>query len=270
MIRLEFDIPDYMGGPLPYGLEALKMRISLALANAHVRAVEGEATASAPSRTGTLKNAIRAYFSGLNSGVLEASAPHADYLHWGTGIYGPRRMPVLIEPKGKRALWWPGAIHPVRAVRHKGIRPRDFLRHAVLMYFPALRAFAVALRMEVIAIFGRNYMKLREARDHYLTQQETQNDLPYGTLDKYFHCKANCEATQLGYLVESVSISVVKEEFDLTIHNWFFGGEHTLKDSMEDMGANLKGLRSGTMAPSTPCSASCSGYRPDRLPENLW
>ncbi len=275
MVRLQFSIPDYMGGPLPYGLEALEMRIALALANAHVRAVEGEAKASAPSRTGTLKNAIRAYFAGLNFGVLEASAPHAKYLHHGTGIYGPRRMPILIEPKGKRALWWPGAIHPVRAVRHRGIRPRDFLRHAVMTYFPALRGLAMALRMRVIAIFGRNYMDLRKAgkylRDKNIElEQNKQELLKAGTVDKYFHCKANCEAAQLGYIAESVLASYAKEGFDLTIDNWFFGGEHTLKDSIQDDLANRDGRTRALKASSTPCSTSCEGYRPDWLLEHLW
>lgn len=34
--------------------------------------------------------------------------------------------PYTIRPKGKRALYWPGAAHPVRLVRHPGLPPRPF------------------------------------------------------------------------------------------------------------------------------------------------
>ena len=253
----------------------LKRRLALALAGAHVSAVEADAKRRAPLRTGRLRDSIRAYLAGTGRGVIEATAPYANYLHEGTGIYGPAGTLIVIEPRGKRALHWPGAAHPVRRVRQRGIRPRDFLRHAVRMYFASLRAFAAGLRMEVAAIFGRNYMKLKEA-DAYRRQQEKQQqkDLPFGTLDKYFHCKANCEAAQLGYLAEAILASVAKEEFDLTIDNFYralIGDDlHTPKDSIQDMGANLKGLGRGTTAPDTPCGASCSEYRPSWLPERLW
>ncbi len=37
----------------------------------------------------------------------------------------------MIRPKKKKALFWPGAAHPVSVVRQKGIRPRDFVRRAI-------------------------------------------------------------------------------------------------------------------------------------------
>jgi hypothetical protein len=107
--------------------------------------VEGEAKASAPSRTGTLKNAIRAYFLGEGRGVLEATATHAKYLHEGTGVYGPSRRPIVIKAKGKKAWYWPGARHPVKSVTQRGIRPRDFLRLAVKRYFADLHVRAASL-----------------------------------------------------------------------------------------------------------------------------
>jgi hypothetical protein len=282
MVRLQFNIPDYMAGygPAPFGMDVLYRRISLALATAHARAVEDEAKANAPTESGRLRASIRAYFAGRNLGVLEATAPYAKYLHEGTGMYGPKRKPIVIEPSGKKALNWPDAKHPVKATRPKGIKPNDFMRHAMLMYFPVLRAFAVGLRIRVLGIFERNYMNLREAGKYLRNKneelkQKNQNELKPGTVDKYFHCKANCEAAQLGYLAESVLASILKEEFDLTIDNLYraaiSGGDlHTFKDSMQDMDANLKGLSRGAMAPSTPCSTSCSAYRPDWLPERLW
>ena len=34
--------------------------------------------------------------------------------------------PYTIRPKSKRALFWPGAAHPVRSVRHPGLPARPF------------------------------------------------------------------------------------------------------------------------------------------------
>jgi hypothetical protein len=135
MVSLKFKIPDYasyLAGNLAFGFGAgVRRQIVLTLANAHVKAVEDEAKANAPSESGQLRASISAYFAGRNLGVLEATAPHAKYLHEGTGIYGPKRRPIVIEPKGKKALNWPGAKHPVKRVRQRGIKPSDFLRMAM-------------------------------------------------------------------------------------------------------------------------------------------
>jgi hypothetical protein len=250
----------------------LKRRLALALAGAHVSAVEADAKRRAPLRTGRLRDSIRAYLAGTGRGVIEATAPYANYLHEGTGIYGPSGRPIVIEPRAKRALHWPGAAHPVRRVRQRGIRPRDFLRLAVRMYFPALQAFAMGLRLEVLAIFGRNYMKLLGAKDYYSAEKEKRPDLEYGTLDKYFHCKANCEAAKLGYLAEAVLLSDVKEWYDLNIDNLHRDEQHkhTPEDSIQDQLANRFGRARASMAPSDSCGDLCKSYRPYWLPERFW
>jgi hypothetical protein len=280
VVRLDFGIPDYMGGPLPYGQGDLHGRISRALADAHVRAVEGSARKRSPVRTGRLRDSISARLRGSAGGVLEATAPYAKYLHEGTGIYGPRKTPIAIEPKAKRALSWPGAAHPVRRVRQSGIKPRDFLRVAVLTYYPSLLTLGIAIRLEVIEIFARNYFKLKEA-GYYLRnlnddrELKGQKRLKAGTVDKYFHCKANCEAAQLGYVAEAFLASLAKEGFDQTIDNLSRAlishkDQHSVGDSIDDMAANLKGVGKGIVASFTPCGASCSEYRPQWLPEDMW
>jgi hypothetical protein len=52
--------------------------------------------------------------------------PYGLYVHEGTGIYGPKRRPIF--PTTKKALWWPGAKHPVKFV--SGMRARPFLKKA--------------------------------------------------------------------------------------------------------------------------------------------
>lgn len=124
-----FEITLEMDGSLGAPMESARSRISPAI-DAVMSAILEAARASAPVRTGALRSSI-ALEGGSDSAALVAGAPHASFLHHGTGVYGPAGRPITIMPGAKRALWWPGAGHPVRAVRQMGIRPRDFLRCAV-------------------------------------------------------------------------------------------------------------------------------------------
>ncbi len=55
----------------------------------------------------------------------ESRAPYAEHVILGTG-------PHTIEPKDAKALYWPGAGHPVRRVNHPGTTPNDYLKRAVI------------------------------------------------------------------------------------------------------------------------------------------
>jgi phage gpG-like protein len=57
--------------------------------------------------------------------VVIGSAKHYAAIHQLGGETGPR----TIRPKNKKALFWPGAGHPMKAVRHPGstIPARPFL-----------------------------------------------------------------------------------------------------------------------------------------------
>lgn len=46
--------------------------------------------------------------------------PYAIFVHEGTN-------PYTIRPRLKKALWWPGALHPVKKVRHPGIKANKFV-----------------------------------------------------------------------------------------------------------------------------------------------
>lgn len=46
--------------------------------------------------------------------------PYAWFVHQGTN-------PYTIRPKLKKALWWHGALHPVKKVRHPGIKANPFV-----------------------------------------------------------------------------------------------------------------------------------------------
>lgn len=89
--------------------------------------VEARAAKNAPVKTSNLANT---HTSDVNAdgtvGTVSFTAPYAAYVHGGTGLYGPRKQ--MIRPAKKKALYWPGAAHPVRAVR--GMPARPFLSRA--------------------------------------------------------------------------------------------------------------------------------------------
>src|ERR1700722_10822954 len=76
-----------------------------------------------PWRTGFLTQTFKAE---LTTGMLRwfPTASYAPYVEWGT-------KPHMIYPKDKKALYWPGAVHPVRSVSHPGSRANPFMERIV-------------------------------------------------------------------------------------------------------------------------------------------
>jgi hypothetical protein len=93
--------------------------------------VEEKAKALAPGRTGRLREAIRAFLTGRLKGLLVSAAPYSSFLLEGTGIYGAHGEKIVIEPRTREALWWPGAEYPVRKVVIRGVMPMPFLMQAI-------------------------------------------------------------------------------------------------------------------------------------------
>jgi len=89
--------------------------------------VEAVAVKDAPKRT---SNLARTRTSNVNDdgsrGTLAFTAPYAEWVHDGTGLYGPHKTKIV--PTTKKALFWPGARHPVRST--KGMRGNPFVRKA--------------------------------------------------------------------------------------------------------------------------------------------
>ena len=75
--------------------------------------------------TRKLSENIQAKAVGLEGSVGPnlAITPYAWFVHEGTN-------PYTIRPKHKKALWWPGARHPVKKVRHPGIKANKFVERA--------------------------------------------------------------------------------------------------------------------------------------------
>jgi hypothetical protein len=82
------------------------------------------AQALAPVDTGNLKSSIGVDFDddelGFEAGPTANYGAHIEY---GAG-------PHVIRPRNGRALFWPGADHPVAKVNHPGNAPQPYMRPA--------------------------------------------------------------------------------------------------------------------------------------------
>lgn len=89
--------------------------------------IEAQAKKNAPVKTSNLANSGTSFVNADGSvGTVSFTAPYAEYVHRGTGLYGPYKKKIV--PKNKKALYWPGGAHPVRST--KGMRANPFLRRA--------------------------------------------------------------------------------------------------------------------------------------------
>ena len=91
--------------------------------------VQNEARRRVPVDTGRLRSSIvsRAESRGRSVGyVIGTNVNYAAAVEYGTA-------PHVIKPRHKKALFWPGARHPVAQVNHPGTRAQPFMRPAVAM-----------------------------------------------------------------------------------------------------------------------------------------
>jgi HK97 gp10 family phage protein len=98
-----------------------------------VEEIEARAKKEAPVRTSNLVNSITSSVSsdGLK-GDVTVGAKYAEYVHRGTGLFGPFKQKIF--PTTKKALFWPGAAHPVKWI--KGMRPNPFFDRALKQIKP--------------------------------------------------------------------------------------------------------------------------------------
>lgn len=79
--------------------------------------------------------------------------------------------------------------------------------------------------------------------------------------DKYFHCRANCDASRRGPISEWTAehLSNGREAAQMR------QGE-TLQDALEDQFANRWGRQGGAASTGQTCTGVCGRFRPDGLP----
>ena len=89
--------------------------------------VQNRARQLCPVDTGRLRSSIvhRVDGSGRVSGItVGTNVSYAADVEYGTA-------PHVILPKNKKALYWPGAAHPVARVNHPGTKAKPFMRPAL-------------------------------------------------------------------------------------------------------------------------------------------
>ncbi len=122
-LKMTPHIKDLLGRLKGDTTGALKAGMTYLLAT-----IEAKAVKHAPIRTSNLARTRTTDVStDGNTGILRFTSPYAEYVHEGTGIFGPRKRRIV--PTSKKALFWPGAKHPVRSVA--GMRPRPFMSKAI-------------------------------------------------------------------------------------------------------------------------------------------
>lgn len=89
--------------------------------------VENRAKQLCPVDTGRLRSSIvhRIDGAGRVSGItVGTNVSYAADVEYGTA-------PHVIAPRNKKALFWPGAAHPVAKVNHPGTKAKPFMRPAL-------------------------------------------------------------------------------------------------------------------------------------------
>ena len=74
--------------------------------------------------------------------VIKSPAEYAIYQDQGT-------RPYLIYPKNKKALFWPGAEHPVKFVAHPGIEGKHFVQNSFEQLQPLVPGYWMKALEEV-------------------------------------------------------------------------------------------------------------------------
>lgn len=85
--------------------------------------LEGASKEEAPVKTGTLRRSITSRAS-RDRGVIGTNLRYALAVHDGSRAH-------IIRPSARKALMWPGALHPVRSVAHPGTKPDPFFERAI-------------------------------------------------------------------------------------------------------------------------------------------
>ena len=114
--------------------EAELLRIAARTAQ-RIRAITVKETV--PFRTGELRKSIHVTRYGFDY-MVGTNKIYARAVHEG-------RRAMIIRPKTRKALYWPGAAHPVRKVFQKSRKGKPFFREAV-------QKFADNLDQEVLTL----------------------------------------------------------------------------------------------------------------------
>ena len=82
--------------------------------------IERNAKSSASVKTGHLRRSISTKMGDMEATIHTSNLKYAPMVEFGT-------RPHIIRAKNKKALYWKGAKHPVKSVRHPGSKAKPYL-----------------------------------------------------------------------------------------------------------------------------------------------
>ena len=82
--------------------------------------IEAKAKGNVPVDTGHLRRGITTKIGNMEVTVHTSNIKYAPMVEYGT-------KPHIIKAKNKKALYWKGASHPVKSVRHPGSKAKPYL-----------------------------------------------------------------------------------------------------------------------------------------------
>lgn len=90
--------------------------------------IEADMRSASPMLSGELRRSIS-----RQGNIIRITAPHWLYVEFGTKPHPIVAGALQSPPKtgGKKALWWPGAAHPVASVDHPGTPAQPFIKPSV-------------------------------------------------------------------------------------------------------------------------------------------
>ena len=175
------------------------------------------------------------------AGILDPAGRRIDDPGYGPIMHGEDPRPESSEPETE---WWEDAGLGERCMGWVGL---DDVKEA-WSDLVASGDWSLGDLVGAVGDFRENLDKLKAAKD--------------GTMDSFFHCTANCEASERGLSGKFASavLSAAKETRD-TLWNVIPRGwscEKSLQDIREDMQANRRGRKAGSAG--IRCFEACRRY----------
>ena len=81
---------------------------------------KGNLSSNGSVQTGHLRRSIANFRRGMTATVHTSNVKYAPMVEYGTKAH-------IIKAKNKKALYWKGASHPVKSVRHPGSKAKPYL-----------------------------------------------------------------------------------------------------------------------------------------------
>lgn len=94
--------------------------------------ITANAKREAPAATGRLRRSISYVAGGEARYIVSPNVPYAVPVHGGA-------RPHTIRPTRAKALFWRGALHPVRVVNHPGTKANPFMTRGLAASQPTIR-----------------------------------------------------------------------------------------------------------------------------------